>query len=84
MSYTDTTEPAIRAARATLKAAMITFATSTVPPLATPLDNLTQMAHPHLPMCDPDEQALYRALAQYVNNRLIPSHQFAGPPLPLR
>ena len=97
MAYDNSTEPAIRAARAAIRAAFITLATTTIPPLAATLVALVVKADPNLPMLaggqpmnavgpavyTDAEQALYTALVHYVDG-LIAAGQFAGPPLPWR
>jgi hypothetical protein len=83
MAYDNNTEPGIRAARATLQSALQTFATSTLPPLATSVHDLVRAADPLRPMLEPDEMKVYNDLKWYVD-RLIARGLFVGPPLPWR
>jgi hypothetical protein len=84
MTYDSSTEPAIRAARLALQAALITFTTVTLPPLAATVYQLTSAADPNLTMNQAPEQAVYDDIVRYVNYYLIPNGLFAGPPLPFR
>jgi hypothetical protein len=97
MAYDNSTEPGIRAARAAIRAAFITLATTTIPPLAATLVALVRAADPNLPMMAGNhpitnsavgaqydgDQALYAALCHYVDG-LIAAGGYAGPALPNR
>ena len=88
MPMNDTTEPAVRSARAAFRSAAITFATSTIPPLAATLDAAVLAAsgpgdHPHPLFTDTADADFYRNLKRYAD-RLITAGVYAGPALPLR
>lgn len=84
-----TTQAALVAARSAFRAAALTFATSTVPPLAVTLETSVlalsggpgENIHPHF--ADPADADYYRHTKIYVD-RLIASGAYAGPALPFR
>jgi hypothetical protein len=67
-----------------VRTAMITFATSTLPPLITAAHNQALRDGPEYNALNTEaENGLYIALTLYVT-RLIAQGAFAGPPLPIR
>lgn len=76
-------DAAALSAKQTMVAAMVTFATSTLPPLhvaATSAVNGMDSTSPTLGWMSDEDQAFYRACVQYTNS-LIAKGRYAGPPL---
>jgi hypothetical protein len=83
MARTDATNAAAQVARAAMITAMVTFVTTTLPPLhvtAAAAVNAMDPAHPTLDGVSPEDAAFYRACVQYTNS-LIAKGRYAGPAL---
>jgi hypothetical protein len=83
MARNDATNAVALTARAAMSAAMVTFVTTTLPPLhvtAAAAVNAMDPAHPTLDGMLAEDAAFYRACVAYTNS-LIAKGRYAGPAL---
>ena len=80
MSYNDATMNALNTQRNALRAALFTFATSTLPPAVASTVTAVQALDPAHPVLDnilPEDVEFYQACVRYVN-RLIAAKRYSG------